>query len=81
MDDAVPHKNVEINDARLQFIESTRPDQVDDLDTSDLDPDELVEAEDACPRCGERHIRKLVWQEDNESIRCGSCGASYGFKK
>jgi hypothetical protein len=73
-----PHKNVEINDARLQFIDATRPDV--ELDVVHPDPDDLVDLEDACPRCGERRVQKLVWQADLESIRCESCGAMHGLE-
>jgi len=29
-----------------------------------------------CPRCGETHQDKLVWQDD-ETIECASCGTRY----
>lgn len=30
-----------------------------------------------CPVCGERDADCLVWQEDDETVRCDSCGAKY----
>ena len=33
----------------------------------------LVEPEDACPRCGERHVDRLVWIEDGQRVRCATC--------
>lgn len=34
---------------------------------------ELVKPEEACPRCGERHVNRLVWIEDGERVRCATC--------
>ncbi len=36
----------------------------------------LVDADDACPRCGERNQDSLVWQDD-ETIHCTNCGTRY----
>ncbi len=33
----------------------------------------LVEPEDACPRCSERHIDNLIWIDDGERVRCATC--------
>jgi len=30
-----------------------------------------------CPRCGERCLDKLVWQDDGETVRCATCGKLY----
>jgi len=30
-----------------------------------------------CPRCGERCLDKLVWQDDGETVRCTTCGKQY----
>ncbi len=35
--------------------------------------DDLVEPEDACPRCDERCIDQLVWIEDGQRVRCATC--------
>ncbi|MCC6906692.1 MAG: hypothetical protein IT430_02010 [Phycisphaerales bacterium] len=35
--------------------------------------DNLVAIEDACSRCGERHIDLLVWIEDGQRVRCATC--------
>jgi predicted RNA-binding Zn-ribbon protein involved in translation (DUF1610 family) len=42
-----------------------------------LDPPVRVEVapECACPECGERHIDRLVWQDD--LVRCTSCGITF----
>jgi len=36
----------------------------------------LVAPEDACPRCDERDIDRLVWIDD-DAVRCSTCGAEY----
>ncbi|MCC6909998.1 MAG: hypothetical protein IT430_18850 [Phycisphaerales bacterium] len=33
----------------------------------------LVEPEDACPRCGERHVDNLIWIDDGQRVRCTTC--------
>ena len=38
---------------------------------------ELVKIEDNCPRCGERRMDWLVWQEDEIHLRCGTCGVVF----
>jgi len=35
--------------------------------------DHLVQPEDACPRCGQRHVDLLVWIEEGERVRCATC--------
>ena len=37
---------------------------------------DLVDAEDACPGCGERDMDRLVWLEDG-FVRCTICGRKY----
>jgi rubredoxin len=29
----------------------------------------------ACPECGERHVDRLVWEDD--LVRCASCGITF----
>ncbi len=40
------------------------------------DIDGMVDAGDACPRCGERDQDSLVWQDD-ATIHCTNCGTRY----
>lgn len=35
--------------------------------------DNLVEPDDACPRCGERHADNLIWIDDGQRVRCATC--------
>lgn len=44
-----------------------------------LDPPvaNLVTPAEACPNCGERTADRLVWQDDDETVRCGRCGTMY----
>lgn len=35
--------------------------------------DNLVDREDACPRCGQRHVDLLIWIEDGQRVRCTTC--------
>lgn len=35
--------------------------------------DNLVEPEDACPRCSERQVDNLIWIEDGQRVRCATC--------
>lgn len=39
-----------------------------------FDAPELVEPDDACPRCGERRVDQLVWNADGDGVTCASCG-------
>jgi len=39
-------------------------------------PDSLVDAEYACPQCGERGEDRLEWIDD-ETVMCAECGAMY----
>lgn len=44
-----------------------------------LDPPvtDLVAVGDACPKCGVRAADKLVWDADEETVRCAGCGTVY----
>jgi len=35
--------------------------------------DNHVAIEDACPRCAERCVDRLVWIEDGQRVRCATC--------
>ena len=51
--------------------------QREEKDIEDALPNaNMVDAEDACPRCGERHADNLVWQND-ETVHCTNCGTRY----
>lgn len=39
--------------------------------------DNLVDREDACPRCGQRHVDRLIWIDDGEQVRCANCSTTY----
>lgn len=41
-----------------------------------LEPDTVAEPL-GCPRCGELRVDYLVWQGDEESLQCHSCGQVY----
>jgi len=58
---------------------------VDDPESIDVDyvrdainaqADELVAEADACPKCRERNVDNLVWQ-DNGKVKCTTCGKQY----
>jgi len=36
-----------------------------------------VEEADKCPKCGERGMDRLAWNEDCTEVRCVSCGTNY----
>jgi len=36
-----------------------------------------VAATEACPNCGKRDADRLVWQDDDETVRCAGCGTTY----
>ncbi len=38
--------------------------------------EERVSPQSACPKCGERRIVYLAWQDD-ENVRCCKCGKVY----
>ncbi len=38
---------------------------------------ELVEEVFGCPRCGERRVDWLVWDDDGEQVTCSTCGQVY----
>jgi hypothetical protein len=40
--------------------------------------EDLVPAEDACPRCGERRVDCLVWIKEGEQVECQTCHRVYG---
>jgi hypothetical protein len=44
-----------------------------------LDPPlaNLVPTVEACPNCGERNADRLVWQDDDETVRCTGCGTDF----
>jgi len=44
-----------------------------------LDPPlaNVVKTPAACPNCGERNADNLVWQDENETVRCAGCGTTY----
>jgi transcription elongation factor Elf1 len=45
-----------------------------------VEPEKVVE-EFACPRCGERRLDLLVWQGDEEMVKCESCGTFTSLEK
>lgn len=40
-------------------------------------PGNLVDEHNGCRACGERDADRLVWQADDELVRCATCGALY----
>ena len=42
-----------------------------------VDEPEVVSEQYGCPDCGERRIDFLVWQDDEETVECQSCGHRY----
>mgnify|MGYP002623219030 CR=1 FL=1 len=40
-------------------------------------PGGRVSPEFACPLCGEAAADRLVWQEDDETLRCTMCGTEF----
>ena len=49
----------------------------DTLATYDIPETELVDAAFACPKCGERDMDQLPWNEDDDTVTCGRCGHTY----
>jgi len=45
-------------------------------DAINAQADELVAEADACPKCGERSVDNLVWQDDG-AVKCTTCGTTY----
>ena len=45
-------------------------------DAINAQADELVAEADACPKCRERNVDKLAWQ-DNGKVKCTTCGMRY----
>ncbi len=39
--------------------------------------DHRLPEEDGCPKCGERHPDRLVWDEEGASVTCLECGTTY----
>ncbi len=63
---------------------STRIDANDLLETllavaDQLDPPlaNYLAPTEACPNCGERNADRLIWQDDDETVRCAGCGTTY----
>lgn len=63
---------------------STRIDANDLLETllavaDQLDPPlaNNVAPTEACPNCGERNADRLVWQDDDETVKCAGCGTIF----
>jgi formylmethanofuran dehydrogenase subunit E len=51
----------------------------DNMIDTRLDPNysQRVLPEDQCPRCGERFIDRLVFDENGEIVTCSTCGTEY----
>ncbi|MFC1930447.1 hypothetical protein ACFLWE_00955 [Chloroflexota bacterium] len=45
--------------------------------TTQPENDDLVRTEWACPKCGERRMDYLVWIDEGERVKCGTCGFEY----
>jgi len=60
--------------AGLDDPESIDVDYVRDAINAQVD--DLVAEADACPKCGERNVDNLVWQ-DNGKVKCSTCGKQY----
>jgi hypothetical protein len=45
-------------------------------DAINAQADELVAEADACPKCRERNVDNLVWQDD-KTVKCSTCGSQY----
>jgi hypothetical protein len=63
--------NDEIHEAGSQFREAFGQESPED------DPVHLVNAANGCLRCGERRLDQLVWDAEQATIRCTSCGALF----
>lgn len=82
--DAVRVVALRLEEALERGRRSTRFDANDLLETllavaDQLDPplaNNIAPAE-ACPNCGERDADRLVWQDDEETVRCAGCGTTY----
>ena len=46
-------------------------------DAINAQADELVAQAEACPKCNERRVDRLVWQKDGDEVRCTTCGNRY----
>jgi formylmethanofuran dehydrogenase subunit E len=60
--------------AGVDNTESIDVDYVRDALNAQLE-DEVSER-DACPKCGERNVDNLVWQDDGK-VKCTNCGTLY----
>jgi len=60
--------------AGLDDPESIDVDYVRDAINAQVD--DLVAEADACPKCGERNVDNLVWQDDGK-VKCTTCGKQY----
>ncbi|MBX3435740.1 MAG: hypothetical protein KF847_20675 [Pirellulales bacterium] len=49
----------------------------DRIDPPLAEPAHRVEPGEACPGCGERSSDRLLWQDDDETVRCARCGTTY----
>jgi transcription elongation factor Elf1 len=38
---------------------------------------ELVDAAFGCPKCGNREMDNLPWNEEFDTVTCGKCGHTY----
>jgi len=43
----------------------------------EMDETNLVHPDDGCPRCGERDVDHLVWNDDGATVTCRTCGIEY----
>ena len=61
----------------VEAVASFRGVDIEDVERHlDGQADDLVLEADACPKCGERNVDKLVWQ-DNGKVKCTTCGMRY----
>lgn len=40
-------------------------------------PDEQVQPGNECPKCGEKRMDFLVWDDDGTKVKCSTCSATY----
>jgi DNA-directed RNA polymerase subunit RPC12/RpoP len=60
--------------AGVDNTESIDADYVRDALNAQLDDE--VAAGNECPRCGERNVDSLIWQDDGK-VKCTNCGTLY----
>ncbi len=82
--DAIRVVALRLENALEEGRRSTRIDANDLIETllavaDQLDPPVAnnVAPAEACPNCGERDADRLVWQDDEETVRCAGCGTKY----